>query len=504
MLPPSATLVNGSTMMARRTSGRAGPRKFPGWPPAGPSDRFIARLHQVWPSADLDSRSLPTSWPPGVLDEKTTAARLKTELPDRAALLDSIASPHPYLHELTVDLFPRLDTPDLLPDFAARPFATGEKPTVALNFDASPAATGDLGLYLKDQVTDPSKHYLVRLFGAGSHPMTPVRLPDDVSVTILGPDGQGTTNPVPVFYGSKSASTLIEVNRGDLAIANLGFVNEGSKRSESVLRVSDGLLALDRCWVKSQAPDEKSPGAAIQFLAAGISPIGPRLGALKRSTDRPIASLRNCWISANTDAIRAEVGRGVVQLENCLVIAGRAAFHLIPAPVLAARLEADLILENCTVADDRYAIYFAADPINLAGVGRPWLVLTRGSVFPRIWREGGSLLGVRSSVFDHGSIFWQSSNDLYEVNRFLADPEASTNSASASADLKRQWVDLWGLMHTRGDRGPDARKIDHILYFLSKDRSRTSRPTLSQMELDPKVHKSQGVNFKNLPPIPRS
>ena len=89
-------------------------------------------------------------------------------------------------------------------------------------------------------------------------------------------------------------------------------------------------------------------------------------------------------------------------------------------------------------------------------------------------------------------------------------PPASVNAADPSSspatavDLKRHWVDLWGSNHTRGDRGPDMRKLERILQYRDKERGRGTRPTPAQLELDPQQHRNQGVNFATLPPFPRS
>lgn len=472
--------------------------------PPTPSNSTRESIREIWPAADAKSLETPVPWSSSLIAEKVIASNFSPLLPESEASLKLVAEPHPYLLEMTVDLFPPLSTPELLDDLTSEAASTTPRQTVSLSFNASSGAPGDLGQFLKDQVTDSSKRYVVRVQGSGSYPMSPVRLPDGVSVVLAGPPGEGTSNPVPVFSASKSGLALIELHGGDLAIANLGFASDAVNRTRHWIFVEGSLLALRRCRYRDQAAPDESSGAAIAFQARPLKPIAPRSGGFRASTDRPIAGLKDCWIWTNSDAIAAEVGRGVVQLENCVLMAGPAALRLKRSSIPADELEADLILKNCTVVDDRFGLLVEPTSDKEAGIGRPWLVVSRSSVFPRTMREGGALLGVDPTTFARGMLFWQSSNDLYEVSRFLVAPGPQSYVSGPSADLKRHWIDLWGLVHTRGDRGPNSRRLEQILHFRDKDRPRTSRPTLSQLELDPKLHGGQGAGFKTLPPIPRS
>ena len=469
----------------------------------GPPSRVAEDLRAVWPPAEQESREDPASWPSLMVEEKVTAATYSQILPDQSATLMMVANPHPSLFELTVDLFQPLPAPELLDDFGSEIASSEPRKTVSLYFDALTSSQVDLGRFLQEQVSDGSKRYVVRVQGTGSYPMSPVRLPDGVSVVILGPPGDGSSSPVPVFVASKSGLALIELHGGDLAISNLGFATDGVIRTRHWLSLGGSLLALRRCRYRDIGASGEPAGAAIAFEARETRPIPTRSGGFRMATNRPIAALKNCWIGTTAEAIFAEVGRGVVQLENCLIQAGIAAIRLKLAFTRPGDFEADLILENCTLVDDRFGVVLDPTQGGEMVVSRPWLVLSRASVFPRIAREGGALLGVDPAIFARGALFWQSSNDLYEVSRFLAANGPSTIAVTASPDLKRQWVDLWGINHTRNDRGPDAKKLERIIHFRDKDRSRTSRPTLNQLELDPKLHGKQGVNFKALPPIPR-
>lgn len=463
-----------------------------------PTTGVRAALRATWPAAEVAGHESASAWPAAAIAESATAARLVEWVPEDEATLRRVAAPSPYLLGQTVDLFPRLGTPELRDQFAFDP-TSAPQPVVALTLDLQAPGRDDLGLFLREQIKDAGKRYVVRIQGTGTHPMTPVRLPDGASVAIIGPTA-GTSAPVPIFVAAQSGVALIELHGGDLALENLGFAGDGAFRTRHWLRVQDGWLGVRRCRYRDPAAEPAA--AAIAFVASGTDRPEPRVGPFKAAPDRPLARLVDCWIWTTGDAVSAELGRGVVDLKNCVVVAGPAAFRLQAASTGSVPPEADLVLENCTVADDRFGVAFDLGPDAAPRFGRPWAVFTRSSIFPRIARDNGALLGVDPRGFAVGGLFWQSSNDLYEVNRFIGPADLAAGPSS-SADLKRHWADVWGVIHTRGDRGPDPRKTERIIRLRDKDRPRTTRPTPAQLELEPNAHPGQGADFKRLPPFPK-
>ena len=241
----------------------------------------------------------------------------------------------------------------------------------------------------------------------------------------------------------------------------------------------------------------------MSFVAKGAEPILKRFGPFASETDRPIARLKNCLIWSGGEAISAELGRGVVELDNCLIISGGPAFTLWPSPVDRDRFEADLILDRCSIAADKTSVQLGPWLGDPAGPARPWLVSTRRCVFPKTQTSpSGALLQVDPEAMARGTIFWQSANDAYDVGRFLAStgPQPTT---IPPADLKRQWTDLWGADHTRGDDGPNPRRNEQVIRYKDRERPKPGKVFPGALELDPKTEKDLGVDFKELPPLPR-
>ena len=336
---------------------------------------------------------------------------------------------------------------------------------------------------------------------------SPVRLPDGLSITILGDPAEGSKVPMVTFVPKPGAAgrSMIELHKGDLGLANLAFAAEGTNRPLHWILVEDGLLAIRHCRFRDPGGLNPNVGAVISFVARSTVPMPPKVGAFDAPTDRPTATIKNCLIWTGAEAISAEVGRGVVNLENCLIISGGAAVSLLPQKVDADKFEADLVMERCTLAVDKTAVLLGPWPTALLSPSRPWLVSTRNCVFPRTQTStAGALLQVDPDAMARGVLFWQSAYDAYEFGRFLASTGPQPTTPIPPPDLKRHWNDLWGLQHSRTDHGPDARRTEHVVHYKDKDRPKPGKITPGMLELDPKGQKDWGVEFKDLPPPPKA
>ena len=470
----------------------------------------LGALRLAWPKSDIVSRESTTSWPTSVSREDVVPADFDGLAPDRRATLDRIASPRPRIREWTVEQFKRIPSTELAAGLVNQT-TTVAVPVAPIDvtFDVVAAPwNGDLGRFLSDTVKAAGCKAVIHVRGGGVHASSPVRLPDRASVAILGDSAEAQKLPMATFTPTPDAAgrSMIEVRGGDLALGNLAFGSDGVVRPKHWVRVEDGILAIRHCKFRDLGGIDPAVGAVISFIAPGSTPIAPRAGPLKAPTDYPTARLLNCLVWTGGDAIAAEVGRGVVHLENCLIISGGPAITLLPANVPREKFEADLVLERCTVADDRVGIALGPWPGDPAGPSRPWLVSTRSCLFPKTQREGAlsAMLLVDPVAFARGVLTWHSYGDAYEVGRFLASSVPLPATTTPPADIKRQWVELWGIHHTRGDRGPDPRRIEHVVRYKDKERPRPGKVFPSSLELDQKVTamKELGVDFKDLPPPP--
>lgn len=516
----------------------------------------LAGLRAAYPGSDATSRESPTPWTASPRPDELVPSEFAPLAPAMAGTLAKIASPYPRLKELTVGSLARLSAPELsatlippplppanppanpnptpkvAPTPAPQPNATGPRPKkgspaekaarnpmpgpnappgpLHLTFGVQDAPwQGDLGLFLAEKVVPGTPQATVLVRGSGVHATSPVRLPDGLSIAILGESTEGSKLPMPTFVPKPAVAgrALFELHGGDLTIAHLGFSSEGATRPRHWVLVEDGLLALRHCRFRDPSPGgpaNPNVGSAIAFVARGSAPIPPRVGPLEKATDRPTARLKNCLIWTAAEAVSAELGRGVVDLENCLVISGGPAFALLPSDVPRDRFAADLVLDRCTVAVDRTAILLGPLAGPPTGPARPWLVSTRRCAFPRtqVAGQGGALLQVDPDAMARGTLFWQSSVDYYDVPHFLAATGPQPANLP-SADLKKQWTDLWGREHTKLDQGPNPRRNESILRYKDKEKPKPGKVVPAALELD-KAFKDVGVDFKDLPGAPRA
>jgi eukaryotic-like serine/threonine-protein kinase len=503
-----------------------------------------------WNGSDSSSEESPNPWPVSVPSEFVVPADFWTLAPARRGSLIRVATPHARLKELTVDYLVRLPTPELSATLTApfvaqdlprgiqvmpaaraappppppQPNAKGPRPKAAMPKGAMPNPVpqgplnltfnvqeapwlGDLGQFLAEKLVEGTTQATVQVRGGGNHLTSPIRLRDGLSIAILGDSlpVPGSATTMPTFFPKPEAAdrALIELHKGDLAIDSLAFSSEGATRPRHWILVEDSVLAIRHCRFRDPGASSSTVGSSIAFVARGTAPIPPRVGPLVSSTDRPTARLKDCLIWTGSDAISAEVGRGVVDLQNCLILSGGPAVTLLPQQVDRNKFEADLVLDRCTFAVDKSTILLGPWHGDPAGPTRPWLVWTRRCVFPKPHQTQGSgaLLQVDPDAMARGALFWQSSFDAYDVSRFLAST-GPPPSVIPATDLKKQWLDLWGAHHTRGDQGPNARRSsDTVIHF--KEKLKTGRIFPGNLEVDQNLQKDMGVNFKNLPSAPK-
>jgi serine/threonine-protein kinase len=525
----------------------------------------IDKIRATWPASDLTSQDSANPWPAAVLRDDLDPDDLVELAPDRTGTLSKIASPHPRLKDLTLGSLNRLEVPELSaslippnlppstangspgapttsfrqesiqPQKTAAPItisplepqtkprpknkAAGSTPTgpnappvkvpesINLTFNVAEGPWfGDLGAFLAEKLVEGTRRATVQVRGTGVFAMSPIKLANGLSIGIFGDSAENSQTPMPTFVPKPNVAgrTMIELHGGDLAIANLGFATDGSNRPLHWVLAEDSLLALRHCRFREPGGPSATVGPLIAFVARSARPIPERTGPFASATNRPTARLKNCLIWTGGEALAVEVGRGVVDLENCLIISGGSAISLLPQKVPNNRFEADLVLERCTIAVDKSSIHLGAWPGDPAGPSRPWLVSTKRCVFPKTQTsQAGALLQVDVDAMCRGALFWQSYADIYDLGRFLA-PVGTQPANLPPADLKKQWIDLWGIQHTRTDQGPNPRRNEQILRYKDKEKPKPGKVLPGALELDPKSHKEEGVDFGLLPPSPKA
>jgi len=374
-----------------------------------------------------------------------------------------------------------------------------------LTFDVNEAPWfGDLGLYLGEKLVPGTPRATVTVKGVGTHYTSPIRFAAGLSIALLGENTQGLPTFVP--RPGSAGRVMFEIQGGDLTIAHLGFAADGANRPRHWVLSEEGILAIKHCRFRETAPAGSSgdSGPLIAFQAREIKPMIPRMGPLVKETDRPTARLKDCLIWTSGEAISAEVGRGVVDLENCLIISGGPAITLRPVDVPRSRFEADLILDRCTIATDKSSILLAPMGGAPTGPTRPWLISSRRCAFPRTQPPGGAgaLLQVDPDAMTRGVLFWQSSFDAYDSLRLLAATGPQPSNAPSS-DVKKQWIDLWGAEHSKGDQGPTARQNQTVLRYKDRDKPKPGKIVPASVEVDKEIT-DYGADYKDLPPAPRA
>jgi len=469
---------------------------FSGWgsyfasgPEATIRVRNLQGFRSTWNNGSGDAREIAAEWPapPAIAD--AVPDLMGPLAPGFEWLIARVARPRPYLLARAMLTFPVPNPPEVVAWRA-------ENEVVELVFDADAGEWGgDLGAFLRDEATADRRHLRVRVVGSGHRRVSPARLPDGLVLEMRVEKPKAADAPWLTFSPAPEArgKPLLELRGGALILSRFGFRVEDGSVPESLLRVDDGHLILQHCELLG--PQETDAGSSefrlVDFRAASTkprtSPPGPPIFA--GTVDRPVCMVSESVLATGASAIRAEVGAGLLALQDSLIAARGDAVDLTPAKVARSRFAADLRIDGCTMVSSSSVIRLAAWPGAAPGPDRPWLITSSNTAyldFPdrdRAPRES-VLFRADESSFARGEVFWRQSNDAVEVHGFAA--AGSGQPSNRTRDIVSQWVNLWGSDNIRGTSGPRPGGPAPSVRFLGSTRPGRIEPTA--LILDPGYH----------------
>lgn len=443
----------------------------------------LSAARGIWPELAPGNLEDLARWPIPVASFLISPTDLMPLASERAGTLTRVASPSPYLLNKSFESFNRVSIPRLVPHAPAGPtskVSVATRPSSAttaapdratswadplaereltFNLSASPW-NGDLGLFLRDHVRKEDRRLRILVSGSGSPFSTPIQLPVGLSLEIQ-PDPSRSPDLPPIIWSpvkGSSGEALIDVRGGDLVLTNVRLTRDGSAQPKHLIRVEGGHLVLNRCWLTAPGAVEQGGGDLVAFRATSTEPRPEPPNLFQTSTDRSICLLNDTLLITGGDALQAEVGRGFIAFTNCAMAVGGTAFELRPAKVARNRFDAELWIDHCTVTAEGNFVSLGTWPGSNPGPGRPWLVSTNDSVFLASYDRSSVatesvLLRAEPDSLSRGALFWQSTNDAFDVVHFLAR-SGIPPATPRRPDVHRQWVKLWGENHIRNVTGP--------------------------------------------------
>ncbi|MEO6809213.1 MAG: protein kinase [Isosphaeraceae bacterium] len=497
----------------------------------------LAAARTTWPGTDATSHEQHTPWPASSTLEEATPATLQSMAPNLTTL-SLVAAPSPYLWSKTFGTFDRqkIAPPPLLPGTVpgsatrasggtistppprpnvqrkrtkeeqarllapkpapsagvATPLVSTPEPPPSpigdLTFDASAAPwNGDLGAFLKEQYRNEMLLVRVQVRGSGVHPITPVRLPDGVDIEVVVQ--QNASRPL-IWTPQPNASedALFEAKNANLTLSGVRLTRNARAGPKHLVQVKDGRLTLMNCQlIAGMEPERAGPGL-VALRSQGTRP----LPSGDRNPGQPVCRLSRCVLITGGTAVEADLGHGVIALDDCAIASGADAIMLHPQAVRRDRFEADLWLDHCTLVASRSFVLLGPWNGSAPGPDRPWLVSSYRCAFLDAFDRGAGrlretvVLRADAEALAQGALLWQPSNDVYDVSHFTAAGDATPVVPPLGTDVERQWVAFWGLSHVatpvtgpgRGSSGPSVRLLNRKL------RPNAVKP--ADLALDPK------------------
>jgi serine/threonine-protein kinase len=483
----------------------------------------LAAFRSTWNGSDQASQEILAPWPQPAHLGQTVPSDLSPFIPGREAALNLVPVPRPFLGAKTLWTFPEPVVPvPLLNEESTDPkrrtpndsrlmvrFLGKQQPrttvlepldkarpadgsTTDLVFDTQDARWhGDLGAFLRDEVTEAIKHARVRVLGTGPHHASPVRFRDGLVLEIFV-EGPGNPESEWLSWTPEPESrglALLELHGGTLVLSQLRLRADESATLGSLIHVENGDLVMHRCQLVAPSRGGSPKGPLVSFSAALTRPRPPLLGSslFTLPPDRPVCFIGDSLLITEGAGLRAELGRGLVALRQTAVSAGTDAIELIPAGVARGRFDCDLVLDRCTVASQSNIILLGPWTGRSPGPDRPWLVTTRNCAFMATYDRRASdttLLRADEEAMAHGTLFWQGAGDAVEVDAFAT--VSSEPPPGRTRDVVFQWVNIWGANHMRDITGPHAGSNQPSVRLV--DRLKPGRIEPSDLILDHDYH----------------
>ncbi len=420
---------------------------FAGWEQwsSGSTPGLLAALRGANPEAEKSSRDARDPWPDSAANPWVAGVVPAEVSKTLAAPPSRVASPIASLQQRTLGVFARPPMPNRLGGASTD-----------LKFDADDEEyNGDLGRFLAAHPPGSARRLRVSVSGTGRHAMSPVSMPEGVSLDIVVapvPPGRPPLSWTTPDEGTGEA--LISVKRAELSITGARLTGTPRSGLPVLISVNHGNLTLDKCQLIGPAGEESANGGLIAFRSDGSRPF-PARGAIG---DRSSCVLTNCVFLTGGDALSIAVGSGLVSLSNCAIASGSNAVILVPQSVRRDRFDADLVLDRCTIAAFENLVVLRGWTGLPPGPDRPWVLKSSDCVFTDAFERAGQsqargvLLRTQVEGLAKGVLAWESSRDVYDLTLFTAGGDAKPLSVSRS-DVRRAWVDLWGPRHVETPSG---------------------------------------------------
>jgi serine/threonine protein kinase len=346
----------------------------------------------------------------------------------------------------------------------------------------------DLGEYLEKmrQKMPFGPKVVLHLTGNGERHTSPIRVRGS-GLVLCFEQAPEDADPLVLTYakGAPNPPALIDVEDGSLELLGISVKLSNSTlqpHPQHLIRVRGGDLQVYGC--RLIGPLGRAPNSFAGLIGFGGSAEGPTSGRDCAIVDTVLAAGNTC--------IHGGSG-GRIRLRNCLVVAGRDAFHLDPGPPPGPRIKSQCYVDSSTIAARRAVVRLGDSPGLLPL--EPFVVQARWSVFLDPFAGGihqAAIVAYEGDSLARGLLAWRGDENGYDkrLPYYIAPvirPEQ--RMAQQSYDV---WSRLWG---TSGDR--DALVLD--LQGRSFDLDKLPLESLKLSASTRKGGETLGADFAQLP-----
>ncbi|GEM_PF-2261082 len=340
----------------------------------------------------------------------------------------------------------------------------------------------DLGEFISEHVS--SQTLFVTIRGTGKHFFSPIRVRDhSLHLRFLSSKGGEPLTLIP--RSQRGIDAHIDIRNGNLKIdgARFEFTRSQSATPSWMIRVEQGNLSLNKCWIKS-------PIRRSETFHGLISWSGSKKSESEISTTERSCSISNSFLFSSNRILKTEMAHKALFLAHSALVSLSHVFDFQPAS--PGHLNGTVQLRNCTLLGrDTIFLLSPADFQRKSVI--PLKIFATESIFSSAPGSpksslSASLLNCSSNLLSNSQLIWKGKRNVYaHLARFLTTEHSVEES---TPNFQQDWIKTWGQIHeiqgwfepqSIWEQRPTIRDLKPSDFLLAK----RIRSSLSHAGVDP-------------------
>ena len=297
----------------------------------------------------------------------------------------------------------------------------------------------DLGKFISEHASGQTLFVTIR--GTGKHFFSPIRVREhSLHLRFLSSNEGEPLTLIP--RAQRGIDAHIDVVNGNLEIdgARFEFTRSQSVTPYWMIRVEQGNLSLNKCWLKS-------PIRRSETFHGLISWSGSKKTESDISAPELSCSISNSFLFSSNRILQTEMAHSALFLSNSALVSLSHVFDFQPSS--PGHLNGTVQLRNSTLWGRDTIFFFSPSEIQRKSV-IPLKIFATESIFSSAPGSpksslSASLLNCSSNLLSNNQLIWNGKRNVYaHLARFLTTEYSAQES---TPNFQQDWIKTWGRIH---------------------------------------------------------